>query len=82
LPFTVGHSTCLAELLHHRLGDLLVGARPDVDDLVVALTVGDQTVRVLVLDLLHLDLGLVEDRAFSGGTTMSSTPIDTPARVA
>ena len=43
-----------AELLHHGLGHLVIGARPDVDHLVVALAVGDQTGRVLVLDLLHL----------------------------
>ena len=29
----------LAELVHHRLGDLVVGARPDIDDLVVTLAV-------------------------------------------
>ena len=34
-----------AQLLHHRLGDLVVGARPDVDDLVVALAIGHQTAR-------------------------------------
>ena len=50
-----------AELLHHRLGDLVVGARPDVDDLVVALAVGDETRGVLLLDLLHLVLGRAED---------------------
>ncbi len=41
------------ELLHHRLGDLVVGTRPDVHHLVVALAVGDEARRVLVLDLLH-----------------------------
>ena len=46
-----------AELLHHGLGDLVVGARPDVHHLVVALAVGDQTGGVLLLDLLHLFLG-------------------------
>ena len=50
-----------AELLHHRLGDLVVGARPDVDDLVVALAVGDETRGVLVLDLLHLAVGGGDD---------------------
>ena len=37
--------------LHHLLGDLLGDLRPDVDDLVVALAVGDQTFVVLLLDL-------------------------------
>ena len=46
-----------AELLHHGLSDLVVGTRPDVDHLVVALAVGDETGRVLVLDLLHVLVG-------------------------
>jgi hypothetical protein len=50
-----------AELVHHGLGDLVVGARPDVHDLVVALAVGDEAGGVLLLDLLHLVLGGAED---------------------
>ena len=46
-----------AELLHHRLGDLIIRARPDVHDLVVALAVRDQTRGVLILDLLHFTVG-------------------------
>ena len=46
-----------AELLHHGLGDLVIGTRPDVHDLVVALAVGDQTRGVLILDLLHFTVG-------------------------
>ena len=49
------------QLLHHGLGHLIVGARPDVDHLVVALAVGDQTRGVLLLDLLHLFFGGRED---------------------
>ena len=45
------------------LGDLLRGLRPDIDDLVVALAVGDQTFLVLILDLLDL-LGRVRQEAF------------------
>ena len=45
------------EFVHHRLRHLVVGARPDVDDLVVAFAVGYQTGRVLVLYLLHFSLG-------------------------
>src|SRR5690606_1308764 len=31
------------EVVHHRLGDQVVGARPDIDDLVVTLAAGYQT---------------------------------------
>ena len=46
-----------AQARHHRLGHLVVGARPDVDHLVVTLAVGHQTRGVLFLDLLDLPLG-------------------------
>ena len=42
-----------ADLAHHLFGDLLRDLRPDVDDLVVALAVGDETLGVLLLDLLR-----------------------------
>ena len=60
LALVVGHLVG-AELLHHGLGHLVVGARPDVHDLVVALAVGDETGGVLLLDLLHLLLGGRQD---------------------
>ena len=49
-----------AQLLHHGLADLLAAARPDVDHLVVALAGGHQARGVLVLDLLHLGLGRLD----------------------
>ena len=51
-----------AEHVHHRLGDLLVGVRPDVDDLVVALALSHETGRILLLDLLDRLLRRTEDR--------------------
>src|SRR2546430_13119187 len=42
------------ELPEHLLRDELGGVRPDVDDLVVALAVGDDAILVLLLDLVHL----------------------------
>src|SRR5262245_453367 len=42
------------QLAEHLLGDELGDVRPDVDDLVVALTVGDDAVLVLLLDFVHL----------------------------
>ena len=68
------------DLLHHVLGDRLGDLRPDVDDLVVALAVGDETFGVLLLDLG--DFLLAPRRAatsFDGGMTMSSMQIEMPA---
>src|SRR5256886_4795173 len=42
------------ELAEHLLRDELGGVRPDVDDLVVALAVGDDAVLILLLDLVDL----------------------------
>ena len=50
-----------AQFLHHRLGDMVVGSRPDIHDLVVPLAIRDQSGCVLILDLLHLLLGDLEN---------------------
>ena len=82
LPLRVGHLVG-AELAQHLVGDAVGDLGPDVDDLVVALAVGDQTLVVLILDLAHLAVGLVEQlRASAAGITMSLMPIEMPARVA
>ena len=47
----------LLHLLEHLLGDALGDAVPDVDDLVVALTLGDDAAGALLLDLDHLGRG-------------------------
>ncbi len=60
VAFAVGDAL-LAELPHHRASHLVVGVRPDVDDLVVALAVRNETRRVLVLDLFDLGLGRGQD---------------------
>ena len=76
------------EGLHGQVGEHLLWRSlrclgPDVDDLVVALAVGDQTFGVLVLDLLDLFDGQVDDRSsFPSGITMSLRQIEMPARVA
>ena len=58
LVFTVTvNDDFLVQVVHHRLGDLVVGARPDVDHLVVALTAGHQTGSELLLDLADFFLG-------------------------
>jgi hypothetical protein len=49
-----------ADLVHHLFGDELRDLRPDVDHLVVALAVGDETFGVLLFDLLHVLLRLFE----------------------
>ena len=55
----------LADAAHHLLRDLVGDAGPDVDDLVVALAVGDQAFLVLIDDALDLVLRLVEEDASS-----------------
>ena len=47
--------------LHHGFGHALGALRPDVDDLVVLLTRGDQTILVLLLEVLDLLLSLTDD---------------------
>ena len=46
----------LDDLVHHRVGDLVGGLGPGVDDLVVLLALGDEAVGVLLL--VFLDQGL------------------------
>ena len=43
-----------AEFVHHGFCHLVVGTRPDIDNLVVTLAIGYQARSVLVLDLLNL----------------------------
>ena len=57
---------CLcAELVHHRLCDLIICSGPDIDDLVIALTLGNETRGILLLNLFHLSLGFGQN-AFLG----------------
>ena len=71
-----------ADLAHHLFGDLLRDLRPDVDDLVVALAVGDETLGVLLLDLLHVLLRRLEQLDLARRDLRSSTQIEMPALVA
>ena len=59
LPFLVDGF----HLAEHRVGDLLGGFRPDGDDLVVALAVGDGALEVLRFDLDDLVARLADERA-------------------
>jgi hypothetical protein len=54
---TLGQDARLGDLAHHRVGDLVRGLGPGVDDLVVLLALGDQAVGVLLLVLLDLGAG-------------------------
>src|SRR5690606_31691825 len=49
------------QVLHHRAADLVARLAPDVDHVVVALLGGDQTGRVLLVDLFDLLAGLGKD---------------------
>jgi len=44
----------VAELVHHHLGNLVTGTPPDINDLVIPLTLGYQTVGVLGFNFLNL----------------------------
>ena len=46
----------LCDGVHHGVGHFIVGRRPKVDNLVVLLTAGDQTVLVLTFEVLNLIL--------------------------
>ena len=56
----------VAEFVHHHLGDLIPGAPPDIDHFVVALTLGNQAVFILIFDLFDLSLGLGNDLMLLG----------------
>src|SRR5436305_462949 len=51
-----------AELAQHLVSDAVGHLRPDVDDLVVTLAVGDEALVVLVFDLPHLARRFLEER--------------------
>ncbi len=53
-------------LLEQLVGDLLRDVRPDVDDLVVALAVGDHAVLVLLLHVRHLAPRALDQRPLRG----------------
>jgi hypothetical protein len=67
--------------LEHHVGDFVGGVGPHVDDLVVALAVGDDALAVL-LRLRRLLVGGVEHLVFFCGMIMSTMPMEMPARVA
>ena len=50
----------LFQIIHHDIGYLLVYGSPDVDDLVVALLIGNQAVSVLFIHLGNLTFGFFE----------------------
>src|SRR5690606_5833132 len=54
------------QVFHHRLGDLVIGTRPDIDDLVVTLATGHQTGSKLLLDLAHFVFRLGDDFHLGG----------------
>jgi hypothetical protein len=56
--------------------------RPDVDDLVVALAVGDDALAILLLDFGLICFWAASICSFSFGMIMSSMPMDTPDLVA
>ena len=64
----------------HDVGDFFAGVGPDVDDLVVALAVGDGAGAVLLLDHGDLLVGVARSTfAFSFGMIMSLMPMEMPA---
>ena len=60
VPGGVGVNIC-AEFIHHRPGHLIVGVRPDINDLVVTLAIGDQAVGMLLFKFFDARFGLAQD---------------------
>src|SRR5262245_56516825 len=50
----------MLERAEHDIGNLVTGVSPNVDDLVVTLTIGDDALAILLLDLLDLFVGIAE----------------------
>src|SRR5690606_32375263 len=68
----LGHSAVvqllhLGDFAHHLVGDAVGGLGPGVNHLVVLLALGDQAVGVLLLVLLHLGAGGVDDLGLLAG---------------
>ena len=51
---------------HHLVGDVVGRATPDLDDLLLALALGDQAPAAEVVDLLDLQLEAGQDLALAG----------------
>ena len=68
--------------LEHFVGDSFGDLRPDFDDLVVALALGDGAFLILLPTSMTAFSASRTSLAFSPGTTMSSMPMEMPARVA
>ena len=52
----------LLEYVEHLVGNFFRNARPDFDDLVIALAIGDSSVQVLLLNVDHALLGVFDER--------------------
>ena len=70
------------QLVEYRLSDVVGTTGPDVDNLIVALTFGDDTLLILAFDFVDLLTGRLTIAGLLGGMIMSSIPMETPARVA
>ena len=54
----------LRQIVHHRFGDAVTRATPNIHHFVVALAVGHQTLAVLVFDFFHLGIGFGQQLGF------------------
>jgi len=70
------------KLVHHRFPDLVAGAAPDIHDLVVTLAHCDEARVYWVSISFTSPSAAVMRSCFCVGTSMSSTQIEIPARVA
>src|SRR5439155_21635695 len=54
------------QITQHFVRDAVRHFRPDIDDFVVTLAVGDQAVLILLFDLAHVVMGFFDQRFFTG----------------